>query len=350
MSPIDQPVISKGSIVLVTGVNGFIASHIADKFLKFGYKVRGTTRNAQKNAWICNLFDKKYGPDKFELVVVPDMELQGAYDEVIKGVSAVVHTATNYTMNPNPHEVVPGSVAGTVNALAAAAKEPSVRRFVLTSSSAAALIPKPNNFMTVTTETWNDEVVKFAYRGPPYEPERAYPVYAASKMLSEKEAWKFVEEKKPHFVLNAVLPNINFGASLDIADQGHPSTSGMVAELFKGNTSLLAGLPAQYFVDVQDDALLHVAAAIHPGVESERIFAFAEPVNGDSILSILRKLYPQRTFPDDFQAEKDLSEIIPRKRAEQLLLDMGKDGWTSLKESIHNNTEDLVWDSIIRTG
>lgn len=161
------------------------------------------------------------------------------------GVSAIVHTATNYTMNPNPHEVIPGTIAGTVNALAAAAKEPSVKRFVLTSSSASALIPKPNNPITVTTGTWNNETIEFAYRDPPYEPDRAYPVYAASKTLSEKEAWKFIKEQRPTFTLNSVLPNLNFGASLDLVNQGHPSTSGMVAELFKGNTEPLAGLPTR---------------------------------------------------------------------------------------------------------
>lgn len=122
-----------------------------------------------------------------------------------------------------------------------------MKRFVLTSSSAAALIPKPNDPAKVTTETWNEETVRYAYRDPPYEPERGYPVYAASKTLSEQEAWKFMREKKPGFVLNAVLPNINFGATLDSAGQGHPSTSGMVAELFKGNSEPLAGLPARMF-------------------------------------------------------------------------------------------------------
>ncbi|KAK6856496.1 aldehyde reductase [Apiospora arundinis] len=343
MSPIDDPAIPKDSIVLITGVNGFIASNVADQFLKFGYRVRGASRDPAKHAWLSNLFDTKYGPGKFEFATVPNMDAAGAYNEAVKGVAAIIHTATNYSMNPNPYEVVPATIAGTLNALKAAASEPSVKRFVLTSSSASALIPKPNTPCTVTTETWNDETVAFAYRDPPYEPERAYPVYAASKTLAEKEAWKFVRETQPSFILNAVLPNINFGASLDSANQGHPSTSGMVAELFRGNSSLLAGLPAQYFVDVQDDALLHVAAAIHPGVASERVFAFAEPVNGDDILAILRRLYPARTFPANFQSEKDLSEIVPRKRAEELLRDMGKeDGWTSLEESVRRNTADLA--------
>jgi len=134
MSPIDQPAVPKGSTVLITGGNGFIGSNIADQLLKLGYKVRGTTRNPQKSAWVSNLFDRKYAPGLFELVAVPDMEADGAYDEVVKGkhpsiqplsrmtviltracgasvsgVSAVIHTATNYTMNPNPHEVIPGA-------------------------------------------------------------------------------------------------------------------------------------------------------------------------------------------------------------------------------------------------
>lgn len=93
---------------------------------------------------------------------------------------------------------------------------------------------------------------------------------------------------------------------------------------------------------MQDDALLHVAAVVHPGVQSERIFAFAEPVNGDRILAILRKLYPNRSFPSSFKADEDLSDIVPRKRAEALLREMGRDGWTSMEESIKRNTEDIV--------
>lgn len=98
----------------------------------------------------------------------------------------------------------------------------------------------------------------------------------------------------------------------------------------------------EYYVDVQDDALLHVAAAILPEVQSERIFAFAEPINGDRILDVFRQLFPTRSFASPFQAGEDLSEIVPRERAEDLLRRMGKDGWTGLEQSIKRNTEDLV--------
>ncbi|KEY72840.1 hypothetical protein S7711_04423 [Stachybotrys chartarum IBT 7711] len=342
MSPVDQPAIPKGSLVLVTAVNGFIGSNIADQFLMLGYKVRGTTRDPAKNAWLTALFDGKYGAGNFELVAVEDMEAPNAFDQAVQGASAVIHTATKLDFSPDPHDVVPSAVKGTVNALEAAAGETSVKRFVLTSSSTAALVPQPDTPTRVTVDTWNDEYVALAYRDPPYEPERGYAVYAASKTIAEKEAWKFVAEKKPGFVLNTILPAINFGASLDYKNQGHPSTSAFLAALFKDEPSLLTSLPPQHFVDVQDCALLHVAAAIHPEVESERVFAFAEPENGDDVLAIFRELYPNRNFPENFQSGRDLSEIVPRERAEQLLRDMGQDGWTSLRESIRRNTEDIA--------
>lgn len=153
---------------------------------------------------------------------------------MVSGVSAVIHTASNLSFSSNPDDVIPGVIKGTVDALAAAAKEPSVKRFVLTSSSTAVINPKANTPVTVTAETWNDAAVTAAYGEPPYT---GYVVYSASKTLGEREAWKFVREKKPAFTLNTVLPNMNFGASLDPANQGHPSSSGLLAALFKGDSA-----------------------------------------------------------------------------------------------------------------
>lgn len=74
-----------GSTVLVTGVNGFIGSHIADQLLLSGYKVRGTVRDASRAQWVQELFDAKYGSGKFELFVVPQMGVDGAFDDAVKG-------------------------------------------------------------------------------------------------------------------------------------------------------------------------------------------------------------------------------------------------------------------------
>lgn len=71
--------IPKGSTVLVTGVNGYVGSYTADQLLLSGYKVRGTVRDASRTQWVPEHFNKKYGPGKFELVVVPRMNVEGAW-------------------------------------------------------------------------------------------------------------------------------------------------------------------------------------------------------------------------------------------------------------------------------
>lgn len=87
--------IPKGSIVLVTGVNGYIGSHTADQLLSFGYKVRGTVRDASRCQWVQKFFDEKYGKRRSELAVVAHISPDGAFDEAVKGIRA--------PLIPNPH-------------------------------------------------------------------------------------------------------------------------------------------------------------------------------------------------------------------------------------------------------
>lgn len=47
-------------------------------------------------------------------------------------------------MNSDPHAVIPKAQKATVNILNAAARHNDIKRFVMTSSSSAAIVPKPN--------------------------------------------------------------------------------------------------------------------------------------------------------------------------------------------------------------
>lgn len=85
MPSIDNPAIPRGATVLVTGANGLLGSHIADQFLEYGYNVRGTVRDTEKNAWLAQLFEKNHGPGRFELFKVADMTAEGAFNEAVKG-------------------------------------------------------------------------------------------------------------------------------------------------------------------------------------------------------------------------------------------------------------------------
>lgn len=235
--------IPKGSWVLVTGVNGFVASHVAREFLRRGYKVRGTVRDVEKSSWLVQDVFKSYTDDgNFELVVVPDLAVENAFDDAVKGVSAVAHVATITSMSPNPHEVIPQAIAGTNSIMHAALKEPSVKTFVFTSSVNAATMYVPGNSTHVTQDTWNDEVVKLAWAPPPYDSSRSMIVYAASKVEAEQAMWKFVAERKPHFRVNSVSPTCIMGEPLNKKHLETPYA--YIKSLCDGNVAFLAPMPS----------------------------------------------------------------------------------------------------------
>ena len=79
--------IPKGSTVLVTGANGFIASHVADQLILAGYKVKGSVRSEDKGKAIAETFKKRHGDnDSFSYVVVKDMSTEEAFHDAIKGI------------------------------------------------------------------------------------------------------------------------------------------------------------------------------------------------------------------------------------------------------------------------
>ena len=81
----EKPAIEPGSLILVTGVTGLIGGHVANSFLEAGYKVRGTTRSRSKGQWTIDYFEKTFGPGRYELIEVADMETPEAYTEALKG-------------------------------------------------------------------------------------------------------------------------------------------------------------------------------------------------------------------------------------------------------------------------
>ncbi|POS72901.1 hypothetical protein DHEL01_v208709 [Diaporthe helianthi] len=346
MASLHNLAVPKGSLVLVTGANGLLGTNTADQFLQYGYKVRGTVRDMEKNAWVQALFDQKYGKGNFELYKVEDLMAEDAFDEAVKGTSVVVHTASIVSLSADPNAVIPPAITFALNALKTAYKEPSVKRFVLTSSSSAATFPEAGTpAFDVTEDTWNDAAVKAAWAEPPYTEDRGTTVYAASKTESERAVWKYHKENRgsrPDLVVNTVLTPVNFGKSIDPVHQGYPSSAVIPAGLWRGQlTSFHRLFPAQWFIDHGDTGRLHVAAAIFEHVKDQRIFGFAGRFSMDEILDILRKAAPDRKFPDNFSGGRDLTEIKPRDKAEQLLRDLGRPGWVTLEESILANVSDL---------
>ncbi|KAK0894235.1 hypothetical protein LTR02_012403 [Friedmanniomyces endolithicus] len=110
----------------------------------------------------------------------------------------------------------------------------------------------------------------------------------------------------------------------------------------RGVVSRLSWLTAKpAFIDVVDDARLHVAALIDPSCAGKRIFAFARPFNRDDVLAIFRKMHLDKEFRDDIKVGRDLSEV-PNQEAEELLRKHYGHGWTSLEESVKANVATLA--------
>lgn len=323
----------KGSLILVTGASGYIGSHVVNEALLAGYKVRGTARSQEK----CDNTRKTFQNNSdYSTAVVANFQHDGAFDEAVQGCAAVIHVASDTTFSPDPHKVIKPTVDGVLSILRSAAKTPSVKRFVLTSSSAAVLIPKHNKEFSVSADDWNQEAVDIANAPPPYESDRAFAVYAASKTEGERAMWKFVKDEKPGFIANAVLPNFNMGKILSAPG----ATGGAVPELFKGN---LPSLPPQYMIDVIDDARLHViAAALDPSIKNERIFAFNVAFNWTDIIRIVKDLRPHATsIPEPPKDEdRDLSKVPNELGAKLLKHWYGQEtGYKPLKQSIEENLE-----------
>jgi nucleoside-diphosphate-sugar epimerase len=84
--------VSPPAKVLVTGANGYLAVWIVMKYLESGYSVRGTVRSLSKGAFLKEKF-AEYG-ERLELVVVKDITKDDAFDDAVKGVDVIAHTAS----------------------------------------------------------------------------------------------------------------------------------------------------------------------------------------------------------------------------------------------------------------
>lgn len=62
---------NSGSLVLVTGANGFAAVHVIRELLEHGYRVRGTVRSESKADHLRHVFAKH--ADRLYFAVVKDM-------------------------------------------------------------------------------------------------------------------------------------------------------------------------------------------------------------------------------------------------------------------------------------
>lgn len=174
-----------------------------------------------------------------------------------------------YDTTNNEKELIIPAINGVRSIMEAAAATPSIKRVVITSSFASVLNVdrKAPPYFNYTGSDWNP----LSYEESADPATSAVIAYRGAKKFAELEAWKFIEEKKPHFDIVTLCPPMTFGPV------AHPVSSvsalnesnAMLWKIASGENPLpVARVP--FWIDVRDLAQAHVEALVRPELGGKR--------------------------------------------------------------------------------
>lgn len=239
--------------VLLTGITGFIASHILDQLVKEGYSVVGTLRSISRADFI----KKKYPDADISFEPVADISVLGSFDSVFQkhpDIDYVLHTASPFHFNitdPEKELIIP-AINGTKSVLEAAKKYGKNVKKVVVLSSYAAVFGKDD---PVTEKSWCPYTLEEGKEDP-------LKGYVTSKALAEKTAWDFLKDEKPNFALSTICVPYVFGPVIsDITVKNINTSNGVLLDLIDPkDPSEVSVSSVPYYVDVRDVAKSHLDA------------------------------------------------------------------------------------------
>ncbi|KAH7112060.1 hypothetical protein EDB81DRAFT_829083 [Dactylonectria macrodidyma] len=252
--------------VLLTGGNGFVASHILDALLNHGHSVTITVRSREKGNQVLTRY-KNTTKAEIAVCVIPDFTTPGAFDECLQSstsLDTVMHVASPfyYSATDIKRELLDPSIIGTTSLLTAVCDHaPSVKTVILTSSFAAILNSyKPNTIPqhTYTESDWNPLTMDDAFQN-------TLNGYRASKLFAERAAWDLMDTRKPTFSLTTICPTLAFGPviqPLSCMDEINVSSQRIYNFISGAFKSQIPDTGVSFFlwIDVRDLALAHVKA------------------------------------------------------------------------------------------
>lgn len=263
--------------VLLTGISGFLGSHIALQLLKAGYKVRGSVRNLNRSDEVRQTMQEHgVNTDNLEFVTLDLLSDEG-WDDAMQGVKYLQHTASPFvtTMPKDEMELIRPAVEGTTRAINAALKA-NVKHIVLTSSMASIMYGHDNTRTAPFSEAdWTNT-------------EAETNAYVRSKTFAERKAWELMDAANRHNDLSVINPSFILGPLLN-NDAG---TSGALVTRFLSGSLPAApkiGFPC---IDVRDVAALHVLAMISPQVAGKRLVTAANSLSMLEMAQALKKQLP----------------------------------------------------------
>lgn len=267
--------------ILVTGISGFLAGHIALQLLARGYEVRGTLRSLDKAAGIKDLLTQS-SAEGFEGLefACADLNEDAGWAEAAKGCDYVLHVASPFPgANPsNEMDLIAPAREGTLRVLRAA-RDAGARRVVVTSSFGAIGYGHERHHPTFTEDDWTQVDAS------------GVSAYIKSKTLAERAAWEFAAREGGSLEVTVVNPVGIFGPALG---RDLSSSLVIVKRLLSGEMSLCPNL---WFgvVDVRDAADLHIRAMLSPAAAGERFIGVAgEPVSMFQVGQMLKRHFGDR--------------------------------------------------------
>lgn len=233
-------------IVVITGVTGYLGSHVLEQFLKDGtYAVRGTVRDKNNEEKIAPL-RTALGQELFHQLTLVNADLLDpvSIDHAIAGADYVVHTASPLPLKQPKDEnlLIKPAVEGTLAVLRAAHKH-KVKRVVITSSLVAIMSPeKELRKETYTEQDWSEPKTQDAY--------------GKSKTLAERAAWDFLSKLPLAEKFELVV--INPGAILGPTYVNNGFASGeFMTDILNGKFPRMPKLMIPV-IDVRDVAKAHL--------------------------------------------------------------------------------------------
>eukprot|EP00743_Colponemidia_sp_Colp-15_P006126 GILK01006585.1.p1 GENE.GILK01006585.1~~GILK01006585.1.p1 ORF type:complete len:396 (-),score=42.06 GILK01006585.1:203-1357(-) len=275
-------------LVLVTGVAGYLASHIVAILLRKGYRVRGTVRSLTngKTKALLEALTAEFGAGVLEqrLSLVEADVLSGDWAAVLTGSDFLIHTACPVIFNPkSANDVIEPALSGTLRVLRAAANVHTIRRVVYTSSTAAVCGHGHERGVDHVFDEQDFNLTDTAEDNP----------YSYAKTEAEKAVWSLVEEH-PHLSVGIINPAILFGPTYYTLQD--VESLGVLRSFLNGE---YPGYPAlgYGYTDVRDAANAHVLAMEDTSKTTERYIVVSESMFFSELAARARKLFPDFPIP-----------------------------------------------------
>lgn len=223
---------------LVTGATGLLGSHIAQRLVESGQKVRVAVRASSKTAYLDSL-----GVEK----TVADLADPQSCENACRGIEVIYHSAARVGDWGPWHEFQRDTIEATAN-LARAAQKAGIKRFVHISSISAYGHPNGKGLVLDETAPLGVNVNKWSY-------------YTQAKVAVERLLWDM--HKKEGLPLTVIRPSWIYGLRdrTSIARLHRMLSSGRIKIIGPGNNRL----NTVYAGNIADACILAAAKEIANG-------------------------------------------------------------------------------------